>query len=101
MASGLDLDRQSPRGIEQTFATVIGQVYAVSFDLPGNREGGSALKSINASVGGVSHNYTFDSTGQTLTTLTWQPVMFSFVAPFASATLVFTSLSDSSSSFGR
>jgi choice-of-anchor C domain-containing protein len=94
----IDLDGRSPGGIEQTFATLLGQLYAVSFDVSGNPQGGSLLKPLRVSVGGVSNDYTFDATGlSTIDALVWQPVFFSFVAPAGSATLSFASLSASGS----
>lgn len=103
----IDLDGRSPGGIQQTFATIAGQTYVVSFDLSGNPGNGlpgtglPTIKQVRVSVGGFSEDYTFDSSGQSIASLVWTPVSFSFVALDASDTLSFVSLSlDSSASYG-
>jgi choice-of-anchor C domain-containing protein len=83
----IDLDGRSAGGIQQTFATVIGQLYRVSFDLSGNPEGGPTSKRIRVTASGVSQDYAFDTTGQTLDSLTWAPSLFVFVATDISSTL--------------
>ncbi len=97
---GIDLDRRSPGGIQQTFDTEAGRTYAVFFELSGNPMGGSMLKSLRVSVGSFTQDYTFDSTGQAEDSLLWDHVRFSFVATGATSTLSLASLSDSSSSYG-
>ena len=97
---GIDLDRRSPGGIQQTFDTVAGRAYDVFFELSGNPMGGSTLKSLRVSVGGFTQDYLFDSTGQAEDNLIWEHSRFSFVATGAASTLSFASLSDSSSSYG-
>jgi choice-of-anchor C domain-containing protein len=96
----IDLDGRSPGGIEQSFATIIGGLYTVSFDLSGNPEGGSLLKQMRLSIGGFSQAFTFDSTGQTIDSLVWAPMTFSFVAADSAATLAFASLSHDGSAYG-
>jgi choice-of-anchor C domain-containing protein len=97
----IDLDGNDDiGGIEQTFATTLGQTYVVSFDLSGNPDGGPLVKAVRVSAAGFTHDYTFDNSGQTLRSLTWQPITFSFLATSASTTLGFTSLSSSGSSYG-
>ena len=95
----IDLDRRSPGGIEQTFATVIGQAYVVSFDLsgnPGNGQPGTGLpftKQLRVDAGGVSQTYSFDSSGLSIEALLWQTITFTFLASDTTATLSFNSLS--------
>jgi choice-of-anchor C domain-containing protein len=96
----IDLDGRSPGGIEQSFATIVGGLYTVSFDLSGNPEGGSVLKQMRLSVGGLSQEYAFDSAGQTIDALMWASMTFSFVAVETSATLAFASLSHAGSAYG-
>jgi choice-of-anchor C domain-containing protein len=96
----VDLDRRSPGGIEQSFATLVGDTYIVSFDLSGNPQGGSRFKPLRVSVGGLTSDFVFDSAGQTIDALIWQAVVFSFVATNTVSTLRFESLSSSDSSFG-
>ena len=97
---GIDLDLRSPGGIEQTFATAIGSSYLVSFWVSGNPEGGDPLKRLRAAAGGVSLDYTFDSTGQAIDALIWQTVAFSFTASQSFSTLSFLSLSHAGSAYG-
>ena len=87
-------------GIEQTFATIPGQRYLLLFDLSGNPEGGPLLKTMRVSVAGVSQDFTFDSTGQAIDALLWQPIALAFMARGMSATLSFTSLSSTPNSYG-
>jgi choice-of-anchor C domain-containing protein len=92
----IDLDGRSPGGIEQTFATDVGQTYVVSFDLsgnPGNGQPGTGLpiiKQLLVSVDDFAQQYAFDSSGLTIEALTWQTIMFSFIASDTTATLSFT-----------
>ena len=98
----IDLDGRDATfsSISQTFSTTPGAEYLVTFDLSGNPQGDSSLKAMRVIVEGVSQDYTFDTTGQTLDMLMWQSLSFSFIAQDATATLAFTSLSSSPSSFG-
>jgi choice-of-anchor C domain-containing protein len=98
----LDLDGRDAvlSGVEQTFATVAGKVYVVSFDLSGNPGGLPAIKRLRVSVDGVTHDYQHDSSGQNMSALTWQSLSFSFVASGSSATLVLTSLQETPNSWG-
>jgi len=97
----VDLDGAfSTGGIQQTFATDLGQTYDVAFDLSGNPEGGPQIKQLRVSVDSFLQDFAFDTQGQTRSTLIWQPTAFSFVASGSSATLSFASLSPSGNSFG-
>jgi choice-of-anchor C domain-containing protein len=97
----IDLDGAfSIGGIQQTFATIAGATYIVSFDLSGNPDGAPQIKQVRVSVGEQQHDFSFDTTGQTRSTLIWQPTSFSFTAPGTSATLSFQSLSPAGNSWG-
>jgi choice-of-anchor C domain-containing protein len=96
----IDLDGRSPGGIQQTFATEAGQTYNVSFGLSGNPEGGPIQKLARVTVGDFTGDYLFDTAGQTIDSLLWQTVMFSFTAPETAATLSFLSLSSAGNSYG-
>ena len=104
----VDLDGRDSlgSGIQQTFSTTPGQSYVVSFDLSGNPGTGAAgtglptIKSIRVTVADVLHDYQFDSTGQSITTLNWVPISFSFVASDITTTLAFTSLTGFANSYG-
>jgi choice-of-anchor C domain-containing protein len=80
-------------GVSQTFDTVAGQTYTVSFDLAGNPAGigGSPIKPLTVTVDGVTHTYTFDTTGRTAAAMGWVTRSFTFVASGASATINFVS----------
>lgn len=84
----LDLNGNSGGRISQTFGTVVGQQYNVSFSLAGNAEGGGSLKLVDAGVTGV-HTFTFDSTGRSPSNMGWVSEGFSFIATAASSTLYF------------
>ncbi|MEQ1869139.1 MAG: choice-of-anchor C family protein [Vicinamibacterales bacterium] len=106
----VELDgRNSLNGaIYQTFATLVGQTYQVSFDLSGNPGDGRGtlgnglplVKQVRVAVGGVTHDYQFDSTGLTTVTLLWQPISFAFIASGTTETLSFTSLTPTPNSYG-
>jgi choice-of-anchor C domain-containing protein len=76
-------------GIEQTFDTVPGQTYQVSFDLAGNYGGLPAVKPLTVTVAGVTQNYTFDTTGKSAGNMGWTTEKFTFVASSSSSTLSF------------
>lgn len=97
----VDLDGRDSlfSGIQQTFATLIGQGYLVSFDLSGNPHG-SLVKEVRVAVDGVSHDYAHDSSGQRIEALLWQSLSFEFTASSPTATLSFTSLTPTPNSYG-
>ncbi len=78
-------------GIEQTFDTIPGQTYQVSFDLAGNYGGAPVVKPLTVTVAGVTQNYTFDTTGKGATNMGWTRKSFTFAANSTSSTLGFVS----------
>jgi choice-of-anchor C domain-containing protein len=98
----IDLDGRDALagGIEQTFATAVGQSYVVTFDLSGNPGGPPQVKTVRVAVDGFTQDYSFNSSGQSIQALTWQPVTFSFTATGATVTLSFTSLTPFANSYG-
>ncbi len=98
----IDLDGRNALGggIYQAFATAVGETYAVSFDLSGNPDGGPLVKQVRVAVGGFTQDYQFDSSGQSVAALNWQPIAFSFLAVNATTTLSFTSLTPTPNSYG-
>jgi choice-of-anchor C domain-containing protein len=80
-------------GIEQTFDTVPGQTYRVTFDLAGNPSTlfPPATKNLVVAVDGAPHSYTFDTTGHSTTSMGWTTQSFVFVANGSSSTLSFAS----------
>ena len=96
----VDLDGDGPGTISQTFATAQNQTYVVWFDLAGNPAGGPVVKHVRVTSEGYTADYSFNTSGQSIYSLAWQPLSFSFVATGTSATLSFTSLSDAGSTYG-
>ena len=78
-------------GIQQTFDTVPGTTYQVSFDLAGNVGAPPSIKPLTVTVDGVTQNYTFDITGHTANSMGWVTKTFTFVASSTSATINFVS----------
>lgn len=87
----VDLNGGQPGTIGQTFATVVGQQYAVRFAVAGNPDGGPAIKALVAAAGGTTSNAQFDTTGKTRTNMGWQYFDFLFTATSASTQLSFAS----------
>ena len=84
----LDLNGNTVGSIAQTFDTVAGKTYTVSFEMAGNTDGGGAVKAIIA--GTTNPNFfTFDSAGMTRSNMGWTGESFTFVAD-SSSTLTFT-----------
>jgi choice-of-anchor C domain-containing protein len=89
----LDLDG-SPGfgGVEQTFATIPGHTYKVTFDLSSNPpEDPKPLKTMRVEAAGQVGNFQFDSTGHDYKLMGWAPQQWSFAANAASTTLKFYS----------
>jgi len=88
----LDLTGFNAGAVSQTFPTVVGHTYEVTFDLAGNPAGPPAVKTLEVDAGGTATSYNFDVTGHTLADMGWQQETFSFTATGTSTTLTFTSL---------
>jgi choice-of-anchor C domain-containing protein len=78
-------------GVQQTFDTVPGATYQVSFDLAGNPGAPPAIKPLTVTVAGTTHSYTFDITGHDANNMGWTTQTFTFVASSTSATIDFVS----------
>jgi choice-of-anchor C domain-containing protein len=78
-------------GVEQTFATVAGHDYNVSFDLAGNLYSGPKVKTIKVSAAGKSQTFTFDITGHNTAKMGWKTEQWTFTATSTSTTLEFDS----------
>jgi choice-of-anchor C domain-containing protein len=96
----IDLDGLSAATLAQTFDTILGSTYQVSFDLAANFYTGQTIKSLMVNAPGFSQTYTFDSTGRTALNMGWRTESFQFVAAGTSSTLSFASLDIASSAFG-
>jgi len=90
----LDLDGNtgSAGGIEQTFSTLPGMKYVVSFDMAGNPGNAPTIKPMRVSADGQFQDFTFDITGRSFSNMGWTPHIWSFIADDTSATLEFRSL---------
>jgi choice-of-anchor C domain-containing protein len=90
-ARSLDLNRLSAGSVSQTFSTVAGQKYNVSFYLSGNPDGGPALKTIQIAVNGILQEISYTTGANTRENMIWVPVSFSFFADSTTETLTFLS----------
>jgi len=90
----LDMTAITAGSISQSFATVIGQRYVISFDIAGNPSpsGGPTLKSLDVSVNSSGlANYTFDTAGFTRANMGWIGKSYSFIANSTTSNLAFVS----------
>lgn len=87
----LDMTGFSSGTVSQTFPTVIGHTYEVSFDMAGNPAGFPLEKHLDVSVGGAPESFTFDVTGKTLVDMGWETNTYEFTATSTSTTLSFAS----------
>jgi choice-of-anchor C domain-containing protein len=78
-------------GIQQTFDTVPGQTYQVSFDLAGNYGAPPVIKPLAVTINGVTTSYTFDTTGQSGLNMGWTTKTLTFTATATSSTINFVS----------
>jgi choice-of-anchor C domain-containing protein len=78
-------------GVKQTFATVPGQKYNVSFDLSGNPYNGPKIKTLKVSAAGQNQSFTFDLTGHSVRSMGWKTEYWTFTAMSAQTTLEFDS----------
>ena len=88
----LDLSGFAPGGIQQSFATVSGATYLVTFDFAGNPDV-AGEKVMEVSAGGSSETYVFDTTGRSRTDMGWETRSFSFTAASDLTTLLFEAVS--------
>ncbi|MCK9685771.1 choice-of-anchor C family PEP-CTERM protein [Scleromatobacter humisilvae] len=86
----IDLDGNSPGAISQDLSLATGG-YLLTFSLAGNPDGGSAVKSVEVAIDGVTHDFTFDTTGQARNNMGWLTESVYFSNTAATTTLSFTS----------
>jgi choice-of-anchor C domain-containing protein len=91
----LDLSGTSPGAISQTFNTVTGHNYTVTFDMAGNPDGTPIVKTMTVDAGGTPQTYSFDTSTvsgtASHTNMGWTPKTFNFTATGPTTTLTFTS----------
>ncbi len=92
--NSIDLNGDRPGTIAQTFSTMAGQDYHVSFDLNSNSYGGDPLKSVGVSAGEVSNVFNYDSAvlHHAGAGGPWVSHSFNFTALGSLSTLTFKSL---------
>jgi len=83
----IDLDGTVNGCLSQTFATVPGQAYAVTFWLAGNPGGSVATKTMFMRAALDSVPFSFTTTGHTTANMGWIQQGFSFIATGATTTL--------------
>ena len=91
----VELNGNDAAGIRQTFATVKGKTYVVSFALAGNPEqhlNPPMLYKLTVSAGTTKKIYEFDPSLSTIKDLRFRTETFTFVAEGTETTLAFTSL---------
>lgn len=93
----IDLNGSSVGAISQTFSTVPGEPYTLSYylagnvDAPGNAT--SPIKTLTVTVGPEQRTESFDVTGKTSTNMGWVLKTISFIADSNTTTAVFQSTS--------
>ena len=93
----VDLDGNSPGGISQAVATGPGR-YTLMFDLSGNPDGSPTTKTVQVSIAGVTHTYTYDIGANTHANMMYTPESLTFSAT-GPTTLTFASL-DTGTAYG-
>jgi choice-of-anchor C domain-containing protein len=78
-------------GISQTFDTVPGTTYQLTFDMAGNFGALPVIKPLAVTVNGVTTNFTFDTTGRSASNMGWTTRSITFTATSASSTITFVS----------
>ncbi len=85
----LDLAGNSPGAISQTFATVIGQTYTISYWVGRNPDGGLDPRTGFIDVGGAQTQFIYSGSGDR-TNMRWEREIFNFTATGASTMLTFS-----------
>lgn len=76
-------------GIKQSFATVSGQQYVVTFDLAGNYANTPTIKTISVTAASQQQDFTFDTTGKSAQNMGWLAETWTFTANASTTTLEF------------
>jgi choice-of-anchor C domain-containing protein len=87
-------------GVKQSFATVAGQKYDVSFDLAGNPLNGPKVKTLKVSAAGQTQNFAFDITGHSAAHMGWKTEHWTSTATAAETTIEFDSADNAPSLSG-
>ncbi|MFE2918255.1 choice-of-anchor C family protein [Kitasatospora indigofera] len=88
----VDLNGRGPGAVAQTFSTVPGATYTVTYALAGNPGGGPALKTGSALVDGQDfQEFSFNTTGKSFTNMGYVNRQFTFRATGAATDIAFAS----------
>jgi len=90
----LDMSGNNAGTISQSFATIVGHTYTVTFDMSANVDTNSVV-SMSVSAAGVSATYAYDGSTNNRTAMNWTQETFTFVATDTSTKLEFKSLQNS------
>ncbi|MCX5805541.1 MAG: DUF642 domain-containing protein [Proteobacteria bacterium] len=88
----IDVNKDTPGWIQQSFATDTNAKYRVDFWLAGNYMGPPEIKHLAVSAGDVSIQYTFDVTDKSQDNMGWTEKSFIFTASSSTTTLRFESM---------
>jgi choice-of-anchor C domain-containing protein len=93
----VDLNGQGPGAVTQTFTTVPGATYTVTYSLAGNPGATPVVKTGQVLIDGQDfQDFSFDTTGKTNTNLGYVTRQFTFVANNPSTTVTFISTTSDS-----
>jgi choice-of-anchor C domain-containing protein len=89
--NSVDLNGFNPGSVSQSFSTIPGVLYTVTFDLAGNPGNPQGVKTLDVSAASDLTHYSFSTSGKSGTNMGWTPQTFSFTATGATTTLMFKS----------
>jgi choice-of-anchor C domain-containing protein len=93
----VDLNGNNTGTVSQTFTTVPGTTYTVTYSLAGNPDAAPTVKTGNIQIGGqVFQDFSFNVAGKTRTNMGYVRRQVTFVATTASTTLTFASTTPNS-----
>ncbi|WP_329560761.1 choice-of-anchor C family protein [Kitasatospora sp. NBC_01266] len=93
----VDLNGAGPGAVAQTFTTVPGADYTVTYALAGNPGAAPALKTGSALIDGQDfQDFSFNTTGKTSTNMGYVNRQFTFQATNSTTTIAFTSTTPNS-----
>ncbi|MFB7666323.1 choice-of-anchor C family protein [Kitasatospora sp. NPDC056138] len=88
----VDLNGAGPGAVAQTFTTVPGATYTVTYALAGNPGGGAAVRTGRALIDGQDfQDFSFDTTGKSFTNMGYVNRQFTFRATNSATTVAFAS----------
>ena len=89
----IDLNAQDAGAIAQALITEPGRRYRVQFAMAGNPGGYLGPKTLRVSAADTYQDFTFDTTGHSMTDMGWETKTWEFVAQDETTLLIFRSLS--------